>query len=470
MTSSRARVTYVGAVVGAALLGASFWLGPIVAIAGCAAFVSIVLAAIPGGRTVLASIAVMIAVAAAGSHLMPTLGGVELTSWVFALLAAQGLLARVVANESLTGVEVGSLILLLAGIAAVPFSGDPASSLGGALRMGQHVTVLVALVSLPAARRDVGWVMGGLLVGALVQVCIGFVELVTHRTFFYSLWKPLEAATWHGMMRVASTPADPNYFAIGLVATLALLPAARALWPRVPELLIWAACAVWALMIAFTFSRAGYVGLAVMLGVAGVSGSRRRRWRVMAALLLGSAALTIVLSAVAPAILSRLGSLVAGPDASIVMRLAAQRAALQAFLAHPLLGIGLDQFVRVGPSYLFDVSGLVVGEVNVLNSFLLVACEAGVLGLIGFLLAASWSLFRLRDIGRGRGAELRSDQNPWLTATARWTFVALLVWFGVSLTLDGIHSPIQWVLFGLAGLLVRVVRSPGASGAVFDAS
>ena len=55
--------------------------------------------------------------------------------------------------------------------------------------------------------------MGGALLGIGVQIAVALAELARGGTFFYSGWKNPDALTWHGVIRLGSTSADPNYLA-----------------------------------------------------------------------------------------------------------------------------------------------------------------------------------------------------------------------------------------------------------------
>lgn len=419
-------------------------------------------------------------VGSGAAHLIPTLGGIELTTWLFLVLALGGLLARASTGRvglrlglRLTGAEWGALTLLLVGVAGVILGPAGGSGIPGLRRMAQHVFVLAAVASLAPSWRSVRLVSAGLICGMSVQVAVGVAELARGATFFYSLWKPLDQATWQGFPRIASTPADPNYFAIGLVATLPLALALRALWPTIPSVIRYGAVMAWLLLLWLTYSRAGYIGLLVLLALRLATGGRsglrfllvRARslrltppgiGRRSAAMVLISIPLVAAFSAygLAP-VVGRLVT-IGNPtgDASLVMRLSALRAALDVFLDHPALGIGFDRFVEIGPTYLYAIRGVPVPSLNVLDSYLLVACEAGAVGLAGFLFATGWSIHRLLTTSK-RLAQAQTPERMEMSRILRTLALGLIAWSVVSLSLDGIHSPTQWVLLGLAALAAR---------------
>lgn len=431
-------------------------------------------------RAVLTAATIAVVVAAGASQLVPVVLHRNLTSWIFLGLAGAGLWIRVRQQVSSsrahsllavpTTVEWGVLLLLAGGLGAVAFNGTQAAN--GLLRMIQHATILVAVTSLPPTWRSMRLVLAGLLAGVGVQVSVALLELLIGRTFLYSLWKPLEAATWNGFQRIASTPADPNYLALGLVSTIPLVIVASRIWPTLGIKVVGALTAAWLLSIAFTFSRAGYLTLALMAPIAlSITGNwRRARSNLERAarrsllrpgvplltLLALLGVLTIVVMPGGPvaAFFTRLGSLTSlGGDASLNVRLAAQLAAVMVFFDHPLFGIGYDRFVEVGAAYFNAISGQAWHEINVLNSFLLVASEGGVLALAGFIgatVAAVRALIRGAHKASTGSRPVRAEVVA-LQALA----VGLVAWSVMSLTLDAVHSPIQWVFLGLGGLVAR---------------
>ncbi|MGD0247564.1 MAG: O-antigen ligase family protein [Candidatus Limnocylindrales bacterium] len=447
----------------AVCLGASFRFGLFVPILATGLLLGGLGFLIPPWRPRLTAIVVGITVANAASQLVPSVGGIEITSWAFLGLAVLGVAVRLSEDKRghpvLTGVEWGSLAIVLAGGVALAVGATPPSAVSGLLRMSQHVMILLAIASLKPTWSSVRLIVAGLLAGVGVQVIIGFTELFRGATFFYGLWKPLEAASWNGILRVASTPADPNYFALSLVGTLPILLALPGLWQRTSGPVVQAAAAAWFLLICFTFSRAGYIGLLVLLVVELLSKRSDRRWPGLLPALLVGATVVLLFSDNLGSFGGRLLTLAnTQGDASVAMRLAAQRAAIDVFLSHPLFGIGFDRFVQVGPSYVYASTGLVVQELNVLDSFLLTASEGGMFALAGLLFATIWSIVHLFRPCLPQSADSVAKRRVFLSVGT-----SLVVWSVVSLTLDGIHDPILWVLFGLTALLTRWTYQQTAS-------
>jgi O-antigen ligase len=417
--------------------------------------------------------AVAISIGSGASRAIPVAFDAEITSWLFLLLACAGIARRLHKRSNwrstISIAEWGCILLLAGGTLAVLANGAPA--IPGLLRMVQHVTILVAVASLPATWLTIRVVVTAVIAGVGLQVIVGLAELAAGRTFLYSLWKPIEAATWSGVVRVASTSADPNYFALNLVGTLPLVAALAVLWPRLPKSLALVGVAGWLLLLALTFSRAGYLVLLVLAALAPIVSSRLRvsGWcaggvraslgrvsRGRAAGLLAAAVGTgavAIASGMGTLLLSRLATLAAGSaDASLSVRTAAQHAALLVFTEHPIAGIGFDRFVHIGPEYLARVSPHQYQEVNALNSFLLAASEGGFLAAVGFAIATGWSIVWLIHLSVRPPHKSRSVFPASTVAALALGLLAIAL---MSLTLDGIHAPLQWALLGIAVLCWR---------------
>jgi N-acetylglucosaminyl-diphospho-decaprenol L-rhamnosyltransferase len=401
-------------------------------------------------------------VASAAAHLVPSVAGAEVTSWVLLAIAVMSVGVRIRNRREVdtrwTWPEAGALLVLAAAVVALVV--NPAASSGGTLRVLQHLTIVLAVASLQSTWRSVRLVTLGLVVGIAIQVVVALAELGLGRTFFYSLWKPLEAASWHGFLRLGSTPADPNYLALGVVSTLPVIWTLHGIAP-VSRAVSVVATLGWLVVATLTFSRAGYVGVILAPVVYSVvyRGSRPLlaaiRPRVSGRSLIAVAAvivLALVLRDQLLAVIARVISVGGGTtDASINTRVAAQIAAVLVFIAHPL-GIGFDQFVSVGPAYVAAISTVRVSEINVLDSYLLTAAEGGVLGLLGFIIAtlSTFCAFRASRYG-DRGTAVDSLNRKVIAGLA----AGFIIWSLMSFTLDAFHSPVEWVFIGLGALIAR---------------
>lgn len=231
----------------------------------------------------------------------------------------------------------------------------------------------------------------------LVHALFGVWETITQQSVFYGAWKLGAAQDIAGLLRVASTPADPNYLALTLLLLAPLsLPAFMEL-SRARRIIFGSVIAMTALL---TFSRSLMVAVAIAILVAlTVRETRAAARRV----LIGTGLITGISFVVAPSLASRMlsrftsivTSLVSGgtSDASTGQRLQVQQFTLEAIKEQPLFGYGPGS----SPGVLQPrTSGLVpldaygndayLAQTSTLNTYLTVWLELGIFGLLGLLL------------------------------------------------------------------------------------
>jgi putative inorganic carbon (hco3(-)) transporter len=193
-----------------------------------------------------------------------------------------------------------------------------------------------------------------------------------------------------------------------------------------------------------SFSRGAWLGalaagfvLILMLGPERLVRSRRFYW------LLGSGALLVVIGIVSALALGieRLNPL--GESSSI--RLLTWASAWRMLLDHPLLGIGLDQFVVYYPQYI-DPSLANTNEINTAyphNLFLDIALRMGLLGLIAFgWLVASMvrNLRRQASVVSGHlqvgifAALVAALMHGLVDSFYFWPDLAFAFWFFIAVT------------------------------------
>ncbi len=226
---------------------------------------------------------------------------------------------------------------------------------------------------------------------------------------------------------------DPNYFALAalLCLPLGLLLAQqhRPLWER---LLCWFSFALTLFAFTLTGSRGGFLGL--LVGFVAVAWQSRQRSRF---LILGSSALGVLVIAAPTSPLARL--LYPGhPDiASTDVRTALFWAGLNMFEQHAWTGIGVGNFKTLVGTYAIADEKLA----NVAhNTYLEVAAELGILGLLAFvavIFSSIWTLHRLR-------LQLAGGRNPLLYAAANALEAGLLAGSVAIFFLSALHVRIMW--------------------------
>jgi O-antigen ligase len=241
---------------------------------------------------------------------------------------------------------------------------------------------------------------------AVAHVCIAFVEAVLGHTLFYGSWKLADAQYIGGFVRVASTTADPNYFAL----TLALL--APFCWERVktwPTPMVILLAAAYSIALMLTFSRSLYVGIAIAILVAALHRRSHKRL-VLAVFLSGTAVvlMAVLLPRVVSTVIARFTSTFAGGrDASATTRTLTQEYAWHLSQDQPLFGHGYGTASALLHSFANALVPLnAVGnpaflpQTSVLNTYLLMFLEGGVIALVlvAAILGAVFGIVRSRGL------------------------------------------------------------------------
>lgn len=261
--------------------------------------------------------------------------------------------------------------------------------------------------------------------------------------------------------RISGPIGDPNFYAQILVVLVPLamerLWHARTLFPKV--IAGWA-LAVSGLSILFTFSRGGFVGLAVVIAI-----MLFRHPPKLLPLLATLVLLVGVIPFIPPKYLDRLSTLTdvipgtgGAPttDVSIRGRLSENTVALRMFADHPLMGVGLGNYPEYYQAYSRQLGIDPRLEVRQPHSlYLEIASEMGALGLAAFVLLI-WALFR--------GLQ---SAHTLFTAGGMDEYAAIAAAFGVGVIgyLTGalfLHSAFPrffWLLFGIGMALPQVARN-----------
>ena len=318
------------------------------------------------------------------------------------LVLASGLLWLLLALTTTPGplVEIDRWILGILAIAllATGFSPVPLAAAKGLVKLVSYLGVY-ALMRQLLTLAPVWWdrIVAALLAGNLVTCVIGIRQLYGDSGELARWADPNSVAD--GTVRIYSTLENPNLLAGYLLPVLPLALVALLRWPgRTRKLFALTALVLGVVALVLTFSRGAWMGLvaeaAVILLLLAVRATRawpllwRRLFPLL--LLLGGAALLVVLVTQVEPLRVRVMSLVAGrQDSSNNFRINVWLAALDMVQARPWLGIGPgnDAFNQIYP--LFQQP-----KFNALSAYsipLELAVEAGIPGLlagIGLLLAS----------------------------------------------------------------------------------
>ena len=254
---------------------------------------------------------------------------------------------------------------------------------------------------------------------------------------------------------------NPNDLALNMVA---VMPLAVALAMRT-RMTLWrfaaAGCALLMVgAVVVSQSRSGTIGLGVMILVLGGSIARRRPAVAVAGVL----ALFLVLPVMPSSYWHRISSITDGSQDETGSREARRillRESFQAFLEHPLTGVGAGQFKN------YDPEGREQAWRESHNVMLQVAAELGIVGLGGFLFLvgrAAMSSGRtrrlLRIAGRipprrsnvlGPGAVVTYAESEWLRSHTSAMTAALAGWFFCALFASVAYN---WTFYYLLALAV----------------
>src|SRR5882762_1183319 len=218
--------------------------------------------------------------------------------------------------------------------------------------------------------------------------------------------------------------------------SLLILGPAFALWAseRPRGMLRWiglSAAAVLIVVIILTQSRGGFLGLAVVV-VPSAVGLARRRPRTVFAL---AAVLAAGLFAAPASFWQRMEGLSKATSAETVGDMDAEGSAKQRFAVletatriiadHPVLGVGLGGYARANAEY-----SPALGPRDTHNTYVNVAAETGIPGLLIFLVLVGNVLWSARDTRPGGGKRRGGARDPdrerlhWLSSALAGYFVA----------------------------------------------
>jgi putative inorganic carbon (HCO3(-)) transporter len=224
------------------------------------------------------------------------------------------------------------------------------------------------------------WALSGFLVGATVTGIAAIAQAATG----------IGGTAVEGVVRVQAWYPSPNHLALMLGRALPFLLAAALAWRRIA----WLPCVVVGLAILLTFSTGGWVGTLAAILVVLFALSHRR----IAAWVGGAAGLSLILVS-GLAVFGRLPERLNPLRQTGGFRLDLWLSSLEMIRDHPLLGVGLDNFVYVyQQSYLREGAAAEPSLSHPHNWLFNFWLSLGLLGLVAFiwLLVCFWREARLR--------------------------------------------------------------------------
>jgi putative inorganic carbon (hco3(-)) transporter len=315
---------------------------------------------------------------------------------------------------------------------------SPSTALGGAERYLLNILLIPIAFAAIRERRHVGWVLAAYAAGAALSAVYGFVHPGAQ-----------------GAGRLTGAVGDPNAQATVLAAGLPLLIGLAVVYRHSSWMKLVAVVGVVVMFIGLvtTLSREGLVALGAVLVAAVIFGGRWRG-RAAAVLLIGIVATAGYYSVVAP-----LSARQRVTMASTSGRSSLWTVALRVFEAHPVLGVGQDNFILVESRYLNQPGAIqalffITTPKVAHNTYLEALADLGVPGLLTLLGAlvvslatavkATWIFERLGD----RDMELMS----------RAVVLALVAVFVANFFVTDPYARYLWLLLALCPVLLRLAR------------
>jgi O-antigen ligase len=394
-------------------------------------------------RDVAAGLAAFIVLACVGSiSLLAGSPAVKLAGVVLvvALLAKRLALLRLVHEHPL--VALAAIFVVAWAFSSALWATDAYAAESTSFRLALGLVFVFVVFAAVRDRRQLRWVVGALIVGALLASLVGALQL--------------SAGPSSG--RLGGGVGDPNELASVLVPALALatfaLVSVRVLWLRIA---LAASIVALAASLLLTGSRGGLLAVAASVVVAIVCGGaiRKRVALVAAAVIaLGVGYYTYIAS---PAAVQRVSSFTAQGGAG---RLDMWAVAGSVAADRPIFGAGAGNFPAVEAVYVTETRNLpnaqfVVDKLVVHNTYLELVAELGPLGLLAFafiVLAAIVATVRAIRI-----ASAENDRE--LEYLARGTLVAIVGVLVAVFFFSGEYEKHLWFILGLGFAVLTVTRS-----------
>jgi putative inorganic carbon (hco3(-)) transporter len=377
------------------------------------------------------------------------IGALLVLSW-FAVVATtpagERARAGLVARQPLLA---AALVLLAAwGSISLAWAEQPAEAQNSVLRFALNFLLFpIALVAI-RRQRDVAWLFGVFIAGALLTVALGFLVAPTGN--------PADAARLEGAV------GNPNQLGSYLVVAMVLSAAfINQRWPPTARAAALAAATIAAVGLFLTLSRGALLGLAAALLVAPFVVGRGRRAAALVLVVLTVAGTATWYAAIAPAdSVDRITHPERGGGSG---REDLWRVGWRMISDRPLVGVGAGNFGVSSIHYLLRPGStqrdkyIVVRHTVAHNIYLTVLAELGIVGLTLFVLILLICLRCALLAAR----EFAARRDPTMELLARALLIALVGLLVADFFSSALYSKQLWFLLAATPALLALARRPG---------
>ena len=369
------------------------------------------------------------------------IGLVLFVSWLARLSVRRGSdLARFISEN--TTLVAGLVAMLGWCFLSFAWAQSPSAALGGTGRYALNMLLLPIAFAAVSERRHVVWVIAAFVLGAVVSSAYGLVHPVSQGNTNYG--------------RLTGLNGDANAEATVLAAAIPMLISLFGVIRHSARLQLAALGALLLLFIGLvqTLSREGLLALAAVLVGAVVFGGR---WRRHAAILLaiGATATVGYYTVVAPLTARQR---VTAADTS--GRTSLWTVAWRVTEAHPVLGVGNDNFQLVERKYINRPGAITAARYIVVqpkaahNTFLEALADLGIPGLVtllwvlaaavGSAIRAAWTFERLKDVE--------------MELMTRGVLLALIAVLTTAFFVSSQYAKYLWLLIALCPVMLAQAR------------
>lgn len=316
---------------------------------------------------------------------MKTIGAILAVAWLFKSLQKKKM------GDARSPISLFIIIFLAASVISI-FS---AINISGASYALQRLVLLVIAYFLFVAfiqnHRQIKIVFWILVISGLADTAFGYLNM-KQESLVKIMSDIVQSPGTANIFRVGGFTGDPNFLALYLVALIPiafyLMIEEKKIWQRI---LAGACFVTFGYFVILTYSRGGFIGLIFTLVLILFKFHRRLKTTIAVGLAI------ILMIAFAPKAywgrVSTIGDFVKNQnsaDASLEYRLGYLKLGEEMFFSNPIIGVGIGNYMESLPS------GRILTKNEAHNTYIEIAAEAGIIGIVSFMLIIWLTLVSLR--------------------------------------------------------------------------